>query len=193
MSKIIKGRLWATIIYPESVNKDYEDILRSSFVETYISPLHDCDFDLNGEIKKAHRHILLCFDGPVTVDQAKKLIDSFGGVGAEKVMSKNGYIRYLCHLDNPEKTLYSTDDIVCLNGADYTDYINKRNIDRYNIINDMCGFCVDNGITEFEDLLNYSRLNNRDWFIMLCDSCTYIMERFLNSRRNRNRRVDIYK
>lgn len=183
-----RARLWATLIYPESVNKDYEDIIRSSHVECFISPLHDCDFNLDtGELKKAHRHILFCFDGVKSRDQVMELVNSFGGVGLEKVNSKVGYIRYLCHLDDPQKQLYAVEDIVCLNGADCTDYINKRSIDRYNAINDMIDFCITNNIFELADLLNYSRINNRDWFIFLCDNSTYLMDKFLTSFRNKNR------
>ena len=59
-----RTRNYATIVYPESAPKNWLDILREMKFNVLVSPLHDKDVNPeDGEIKKAHYHVLL----PMTV------------------------------------------------------------------------------------------------------------------------------
>ena len=61
-----KARYWSFVAYPESLPSDWKDTLTRTGLPIAISPLHDKDINPNGEAKKAHYHVILCFDGPTT-------------------------------------------------------------------------------------------------------------------------------
>ena len=105
-SRDTRGRNFATVVYPESASADWQEVLAAEFVPAFISPLHDKDINPGGEVKKAHYHVILMFDGKKSEDQVREVFARIGGVGLERVQSIRGYARYLCHLDNPEKQQY---------------------------------------------------------------------------------------
>ena len=67
MSKQQRSKFWAFIVYPEScnLNRFIEDMTNYR-VPYAISPLHDKDLDKDGNIKKAHYHIILAYDNPIS-------------------------------------------------------------------------------------------------------------------------------
>mgnify|MGYP001119512819 CR=1 FL=1 len=78
-----RTRNYATVVYPESADKNWKENLVQQFVPVFVSPLHDKDENPTGEKKKPHYHVLIMFDGVKTKDQAKAVIEAFGGVGCE--------------------------------------------------------------------------------------------------------------
>lgn len=176
-----RTRNFACVVYPESAPADWKEILSSCFVPCFISPLHDKDVNPTGEPKKPHYHVLLTFDNVKTKDQAKEIFDKIGGVGDEIVQSLRGYARYLCHLDNPEKYQYSTEDVTAFCGADYTNVIGLVT-DKYKAIGEMIDFCVEHNIYSYAELLVYCRNNKFEWFRVLCDSGTLVMKEFIKSK-----------
>lgn len=176
-----RTRNYACVVYPESAPDNWKDILSAQFVPAFISPLHDMDINPNGEVKKAHFHVLLTFDSVKTVNQAKVVFDKIGGVGCEVVQSVRGYARYLCHLDNPEKAQYSQEDVICLSGADYIGTIGLVT-DKYKAIREMIAFCKAQSILNYADLLEYCSEERFDWFRVLCDNGTVVMKEYLKSR-----------
>lgn len=184
-----RTRNYGTVVYPESAPQDWMNILGEYCIPCFVSPLHDKDVDPGKQPKKPHYHVMLMFDGVKTVDQAKEIFDSIGGVGCEIVQSVRGYARYLCHLDNPEKYQYSLDDVHCFGGADYPATIGLPT-DKYKAIGEMIDFCEDNDITSYADLLQWCRFNRMDWFRVLCDSGTFVMREYLKSKRWCDRSMD---
>lgn len=61
-----------------------------------------------GDKKKAHYHYVMAFAGMKSYEQIVELI---GGAATyiEKVESKSGYLKYLCHIGRPDKAQYSID------------------------------------------------------------------------------------
>lgn len=175
-----RTRNFATVIYPESAPSNWKELLQEQMIPCFISPIHDSDLNPDGEKKKPHYHVLILFDGVKTIDQAKEIINSFGGVGCERVNSIRGYARYLCHLDNPEKAQYKVDDVISLCGANYISVVSLPS-DKYIAISDMLEFCKNNEIYAFSDLVDYARENRQDWFVTLCDNGTYIVKEYLKS------------
>ena len=177
-----KGRTrnFATIVYPESAPENWKTILEEEMVPAFISPLHDKDINPDGEIKKAHFHVILAFDSVKTLEQAKDIVSKIGGVGCQPVVSLRGNARYLCHLDNPEKYQYQIDDVVCLCGADYASTIYLPT-DKYKAIKEMMEFCRNEKVYIYSDLLDYSAINRSDWFRVLCDNGTMVMMTYLKS------------
>lgn len=176
-----RTRNWATIIYPESAPKNWQEILENKRIPCFVSPLHDKDINPDGSPKKAHYHILCAFDSVKTREQFNAFASTIGGVGAEKVESLRGYARYLCHLDNAEKHQYETEEVKCMGGTDYQSVIGLPT-DKYKIIDEMIEWCEEENIYSFSVLINYARINHRNWFHVLCDNGAVVMEKYLKSR-----------
>lgn len=184
MAKTTSGsgrtRNFATIVYPESCPENWLEILGEHCIPAFVSPLHDCDFNPTDEKKKDHYHVMLMFDGVKTLEQAKEITDSIGGVGCQKINSVRGYARYLCHLDNPEKAQYNVELVRCFGGADYVTTIGLVT-DKYKAIGEMMDYCVENGIYSYSELLMIARHENQGWFRVLCDNGTIVIKEFLKS------------
>lgn len=177
-----RTRNFATIVYPESAPDNWQDILGEQCIQAFVSPLHDRDFNPEGEPKKPHWHVLVMFDGVKSSRQVEDLFKLIGGVGCQKVNSIRGNARYLCHLDNPEKAQYDPNDVRAFAGADYHEICSLVS-DKYGAIRDMLQFCEDNNIINFADLLIYASENRNDWFRVLCDSGTFVVKEYLKSRK----------
>ncbi len=175
-----RTRNYATVVYPESAPEGWQEILSELRVPAFVSPLHNEDVNPGGEKKKEHYHVMLVYEGPKTVDQAKKVFTAIGGVGCEAVQSLRGYARYLCHLDNPEKFQYNTEDVRAFCGADYINAIGLVT-DKYKAIGEMIDYCVEVGCYSYSNLLIYCRNERYDWFRVLCDNGTVVMKEFLKS------------
>jgi len=173
-------RNFATVVYPESEIENWRGILQDMCVPAFISPLHSLCEDPDGAKKKPHYHVLLMWDSVKTMTQAQDVAAKIGGVGCEIVQSLRGYARYLCHLDNPEKTQYEIDRVIALSGADYLTIIGLPS-DKYKCIGEMIDFCDDNLIISFSDLLRYARQHRYDWFRLLCDNSAFVMKEHLKS------------
>lgn len=182
-----RARVWATVVYPESAPKEWLSVLSGFYVPCFVSPLHDCDLDESGQLKKSHYHVLFTFDGKKSVDQVRDICAAISGVGVERVGSVRGYARYLCHLDNPDKHQYSPDDVQSFAGADYFYTIGIPS-DRYASISEMRLFCEENDLFFYSDLFDYACKNRPDWFRCLCDNGTYVMYRYLTSREYKSRK-----
>ena len=176
-----RTRNYATVVYPESAPDNWREIITQAKIPVFISPLHDKDINPTNEPKKPHFHVMAMYDGPKTFDQAKEFFTSFGGVGCEVVNSVRGYARYLCHLDNPEKAQYSTDDVVSLGGADFIGAIGTA-ADKAKSIREMVNWIEENDCTCFADLFMHASVNRSDWFDTLINSGAYVVKEYIKSR-----------
>ena len=154
MTKDERVRLWATVVYPESAPDNWLSVLSDLMIPCYVSPLHDRDLNADNTPKKPHYHVFMIFDGKKSRQQIKEIVERFGGVGQENIISKRGYARYLCHLDNPEKAQYDPEQVRSLCGADYHHTIGLA-IDKYKAIREMMHFCKEYSIIAYSDLLEY--------------------------------------
>lgn len=186
MAAARRFRNFATVVYPDSENSDtppnWLQIIEEWKTPVLISPYHDKDFNVTGEPKKPHYHVLIMFEGMKSQDQVRDLFDQIGGVGLETVNSLRGYARYLCHLDNPDKHQYAPTDVFQFAGTDYLDIIGLPS-DKYEMIGEMMDYCVAEYVFSYATLLLYARSNRQDWFRILCDSGTLVMREFLKSFR----------
>lgn len=182
-----RARNFATVVYLESAPSNWLEVIQELKIPVFVSPYHYKDINPNGEPKKPHYHVLLMFEGKKSDEQVRDIIAEFGGVGLEYVQSLRGYARYLCHMDNPEKAQYLPDDVLQYGGADYH-HICELAVDRYNAIDEMLDWCIENKTNRYIDLLMYARVNRREWFSILCDSGTIVMREALRSlgRKTRN-------
>lgn len=177
---LARSQNWATIVYPESAPKDWLDILGNLKIEVLVSPLHDKDKNPTGEEKKAHYHVIIIFPSVKTEEQAKEVFETFGGVGAERVASIRGYARYLCHLDNPEKHIYDTKQVLSFGGADYFSLITLVT-DKYVTLAEILDFCDDNDVMYYSQLIRWCRQNKFEWFRVLCDGGSFMVKEYLKT------------
>lgn len=181
-----RTRIWAVIVYPESAPENWRDILDEYHIEWAESPLHEYDTNLTGEVKKPHWHIVLAFDGPKSYEQVVEILAPLNCPIPQRCHSLKGAVRYFAHLDNPEKHQYSVSDIVGHGGFDVSAALAPSASERYALIAEMISFVRENGVTEFQDLMDYARDNRFDtWFPLLCDSCSFVMQQYIKSQRHR--------
>lgn len=179
------SRTWATIVYEESCKETWVNDLESLKIPCYISPLHDQDVQENNpnEKKKPHFHILMTFNGQKSRKNILELVQTFGGVGAEKIESKEGYLLYLCHLKSPGKHVYDVADVITLNGAtEYTEIIQESVLSKYELTNQMLEWCDEYSICYFADLVDYARKNRKDWFKLLVDRNSHLLWEYIKSK-----------
>lgn len=173
-----RRRVWAFEVYPDSAPADWMGQLAEMHVRAFVSPLHDHDKHPDGAAKKAHYHVEVMFDGKKSLDQVR---EAFGGIASngyvEAVESLEGYARYLCHMDNPEKAQYQVSDVRCLGGADYLTTINCE-ADKIKVIGEMQEYCITEGVINFADLMIYAKACQPTWYRSLCTSTSALMVRF---------------
>lgn len=83
--------------------------------------------------KKAHRHVYLELDYSAEIKTWLNLLAPLKVVYVEPIKSKRAYLRYLCHLDNPEKARYAVEDVVSLGGVDISCIYEKTQRDADNL------------------------------------------------------------
>ena len=182
MSKNIKNiekcRNWATIVYDESAPADWKDRLDGFHVPGYMIQ-HTEDGN------KPHWHVMLMFEGVKSKEQMKELFGEIGGVGAENIKSKGGYLLYLTHANTAGKHQYSVNDVVAFGGAiPYTDAIKGITTNsKYENIAEMIAWINKSDCLSFADLVEYARKENQEWFRQLCDSNTYLLFQYIRARR----------
>lgn len=133
-----KVRAYWFVVWPESldVNKFFE-ILRRSGYGIAVSPLHDRDIrdEETGELKKPHYHVIIRFPTARYLEPVRTLVGSWlfdadavaGTVSeheatwyVEPVPDYAGALRYLCHIDNPEKHRYPENEVLSFGFIDLT-------------------------------------------------------------------------
>lgn len=199
-----RTRNWIFIVYPtkeqlEKLGSEYDgsdgygtlpdnwrDIIDDEHIQWVESPLHDKDKNPNGTTKKPHYHILMLFEGNKSYEQVKEFTDKLNAPIPKKCASAKGTVRYMAHLDHPDKYQYDKGAIIGHGGADVAEYLKPTSSTRYQLIKEMMDFVREHNITEMEDLLVYASAERfEDWFPLLCDNSAYIMGAMIKSRRHR--------
>lgn len=181
-----RTRNWTIVIYPDSAPDNWRDIIDEWHIEWVESPLHGNDENADGSPKKPHWHVLLMFGGVKTYDQVRDMTDVLNCPIPTRVHNAKALVRYMVHLDNPDKAQYNISDIIAHGGVDIADLLKPSSSERYSCIRDMKSWCNDNNITEFCDLFDYAASERfDDWFPLLCDSCAFVMQTFLRSKRHK--------
>ena len=171
-----KQRAWAGILYEDSAPEDWRDRLRALHMQVLISPLHDKDICADGSQKKPHYHVMLIFEGPTTMANAKKLLTSVGCVEFVKELVRPvGYARYLCHLDDADKAQYDVKDVVAMGGVNYIALI-ARSEDEDKDFAEMTAFIDDNHVYGFRQFFRYCRDNNPSWALRLRSNTVFFRE-----------------
>jgi len=188
-SKSERTRNWNFILYPESSPENWREIINETHIEWVESPLHDRDLNPDGTAKKPHYHVTLLFDGNKSYEQVKALTDSVNAPIPIKCMSVKGSIRYMAHMDNPEKAQYDFNKIVCHGGADLSALCAPTATERLQIQKDILVYIKMQEMTEFEDIVDYAMSEGlNDWLNVLLNYSTLSINAYLRSRRHKQQR-----
>lgn len=190
-----RGRIWTFVLYPDSMSPNYRTQLDDLHIQWVESPIHDHDVNQDGTIKKPHIHIVLNFEGNKSYEQIKEIGESVGGVVPPehecRVSSIRGIVRYLIHLDNPEKYQYERSGIIAHGGIDINPYFQYPAEMVKRFIQEMIAFCDANCIFEYSDLLEYAADEKYDtWYDLLTiGRQSFVITKYLDSKRNKAKKL----
>ncbi|EAI3865164.1 replication protein [Campylobacter upsaliensis] len=183
-----KARYWGFLVYSESVAQDWEEVLSVKYGFEWVkSPLHDKDINADNTPKKPHYHCLIYFNGKKSYNQIKTIMSEIGATAPQIIHNAKGNVRYMLHLDNPEKAQYKISDLKAFNGFDIEKYLfseKELNEKRLNALNDIYDFIEQQGLTEFHQINTYARKNEPYWFELINTNSAYAINLHLKSIRH---------
>lgn len=160
-AKETRSRNWTFLVYPDSEKLDshWRDTLSEMGLQVAISPLHDRDKNKDGTDKKPHFHCVVVFDSVKAREQVQEICRQIGtNEQCQRVLNLKGTMRYLCHMDDPQKAQYSRDDVQIIGGLDY-DKATLTDDDEEKTANGQIGaifrVMYDKQIFNFADLAEY--------------------------------------
>lgn len=181
----MKKRNWTMVLYEDSCAKDWEDYLISTGVP-FSYAYHDKDITEIGEPKKPHYHLLLCFDGPITLTNVTNYAKRIGAANdvVQPVGSVRGIVRYFCHKDNPDKYQYTEDVVQCRNGFDPSDYFNLTVTQQKVLKRKLIEYIQDNDIEEYATLIDTLMIDELDDMFDIATQNTFFFTQYIKSKRN---------
>lgn len=180
-----RTRNWTAVVYPDSAPENWRDVLDEEHIAWIESPLHEYDTNPDGEVKKAHWHIILVFEGKKSFEQVCSILEPLNCPIPKRVNSMRGAVRYLAHMDNPEKFQYSTADIIGHGGADVKSYLALSDSEKKAVVNDIFAWASESGCMEFCDLVDYAHANQPEWFDVLQNGFTIFFDAYFRSKRGK--------
>lgn len=182
----VRTRNWTIIIYPDSAPENWRDIIDEEHIEWIESPLHDKDINPDGTPKKKHYHVLLLFGGVKSYEQVLDFIQPLNCPIPKRVHNAKALVRYMAHLDHPDKEQYNVSKIAAHGGVDIYELLKANSSEKYTIIKEMITFIKEFNIDEFQDLVDYAIENHYDdWFPIIADNSTILLNQYIKSQRHR--------
>ena len=181
---VSKRREFAFVLYEESAAENWEQVL-SQLHQRVFWILHDKDVSSDGTPKKPHYHIMILFDNPRSLNTVQSLCSKCGGNGhLEEIISRRGYARYLCHMDDPDKHQYDVTEVHSLCGANYMlEIMSKVELknNKLAVITEIIQFCDDNVVFFYADLIKYCIAYRPDWLEVLISYNGHIIKDYIKS------------
>lgn len=129
-----KARYWVGVLYPENMRQDWQEEIEDILQIPFAYCIHDKDLDKEGNLRKAHIHMILVFPNTTTYKHALstfRLLDDENAKGSsintiEKVIGVRNKYNYLIHdtksCIKQNKHLYEESERVCGNNFDIGSY-----------------------------------------------------------------------
>ena len=188
-----RTRNWTVVFYPEDLPENWQGLVDELHFRWIEGPLHDKDVNADGKPKKPHHHTLFMFDTVKSEDQVCDMLkEVFGksetgsiiGIAApQKVADRCAIVRYMAHMDNPEKVQYDIADIVGHNGADPSEVLRQSATEKREMIIAMEEFIEQHEITELADFSRLIRYDKPEWHTILTTQMTMYFSSFIRSFR----------
>ena len=164
---------------------DWKEILVATGLPVAISPLHDKDVNPDGEIKKAHYHVIACYSGPVSESVVCRITEKLNAPRPIPIENVRGNYRYFTHMDNPEKYQYDVKDILVMNGFSILDYADFTKSEVLATKRKLTQLIIDMGIVEYSDFMEYVLYNGSELDFDVASSNTLYFNNYLKSARYR--------
>jgi len=187
--KLSKKRNWAFVAYPESLPKNWQEILTQTGLPIAISPLHDKDENPDGTKKKPHYHIILIYSGPTSFSVVQTLTQKLNAPAPIPLEAVRGYYRYLTHKDNPEKKQYDEKEIQCLNGFSIFDFVELTKSEVIQIKKILIEEIKKNDLSEYSTFVDYVMNCLSDNEVDVAFNHTFFFDKYLTSCRHKRKPV----
>lgn len=185
-----KGKFWIFEMYEDSRPPEWKEILEKTMLKICISPRHDRDLYISdgenhkkGDFKKPHYHVLMCFEGPTTFNNALNIASRVGANIVFQAYSAKGCYEYWTHKNNPEKAQYNAEDMLLLNGFNIEDIQDLTIKEIEEIKRDLVKIIRDNNILEYARL--YDMLLDSELYehtkVLSCNTVFFVS--YLRSKR----------
>lgn len=187
MKKDLRSRTWTLVVYPDSAPENWRDILDDTHIAWVESPLHDKDENPDGTSKKAHWHVILMYGSKKAYSQVLEVAELLHAPIPQKVQNTKGTIRYLVHIDNPEKYQYDKAKIVCHGGAEIEQYFQLSSASRLQVLKEMLQFIKDSEIENLMDFISYCIEEGEDeWLDIVANHNTLVISRAIDAVYQKN-------
>lgn len=187
VKRTARSQYYSFIVYPESAPENWIQLLESYHIQMLISPLHEPGKsgsepgEPEGNELKPHHHVLTMFGSLKTADQVSKITQAVNGTLPFAVHSREGYARYLCHLDQKDKQQFKLDQVIELGGAVYIDNIGIP-YNRDTILREMQSYVRVECIYSLGDFMDWCAEHNATWYRALTSDSAYIMKEYMQSK-----------
>lgn len=181
-----RSTTWTFIIYPESAPSNWVDILKELHVPFIVSPLHNKDVKdkATGELKKPHYHCIIRFRSKKSFVQIKtEICDKVNGPIPQPVADFAMMVRYLAHMDDPDKYQYDKEDIQVYGNIDIKEYIYNKREYQYEILKEILDFCEKFDIQEYSTIVNYAKDERKTWFPFVTKIFRATIDSYVRSQR----------
>ena len=123
--------------------------------------------------------MILSYKGNKSFEQIDEIARLLHAPIPQRVNSLTGAVRYLTHMDNPEKYQYESSDIRAYGGFDVDSALSLSTGDKRQMLREMIDFIKDNEIIHLVDFTNYCLSDNAPagWFEILTERNTLFFER----------------
>lgn len=190
-----RHRVWTMIFYPDSAPPEWEDYLSSINLPIWVSPVHDKDVWTKadekadsrhkaGSSKKPHYHLICQYE--TQVDRATFLKDMAylnGSDYVKHVRSLVSMVRYLVHMDDPQKAQYKQEDVRVFGSANIDLMAELGKEERHIMLRQMRRYIRQNNVVNFCDFVDYCDDCENSWARLLDDNSSYIIEKYIKSIR----------
>lgn len=172
----MKAKYWTFLVYQDSSPINWKELLKDTNVSLAISPIHDKDLNENGELKKAHYHVVLAFRNTTTYNNALEIAKICGANIVKKVFSMSGIYEYLTHENELNKIHYDKNDITKMNNFDLNEYdVTTRKIEDLNDFKLLFSIIINNNVTTLSKLFEIISDSNNDNLFKILKANAYLI------------------
>lgn len=181
-----RSTTWTFIVYIDSAPENWIKILKGLHVPFVISPLHNKDVrdPETGELKKPHYHCIIRFRSKKSFKQVKsEICDKLNGPIPQPVGDFSMMVRYLVHLDDPDKYQYKKEDIKVYGNIDVNEYIYSKKEYQFEMLKEILDFCEKFDIQEYSTIVNYAKDEHPSWFPYVTKIFRSAVDSYVRSQR----------
>lgn len=202
---------YAIMLYPESVDLDLVRMyLQSRHVCSALSPLHDLDVyneidaldwdkrvkegkinpeesvrPVPGQRKKPHYHLIVNFGrSKKSARQVLDLVHEFcpSVRWVEPIRNLEGYVRYLCHLDDDDKPTYDVKDVWTSAGFDTSALWAVSKAAKRGSLGELCDYIREYHIYNFAELVDVVHLLDNPALWDCVRESSFMLSKYMEGR-----------